>query len=110
MESDLDNPNNTDLILDDVDVTINENSYSDIPECIHEIKDKENCNPYLLACNACCQGNGICLLNPLSICYNMSMEEYKKYMQDLKDMEKEFEDFLDSSEGKELLEEIKNSL
>ena len=98
------------LILDDVDVEIDFDPYINVPECIHKPISNIGCNPFELACDSRCQGAGICPMNPLSECYNMSLEDFRIYLNEIKIFESYMEEFLDSDEGKEMIEELKNVL
>lgn len=98
------------LILDDVSVDINEDPYASVPDCIHTLASDDDCKPMELRCDARCQGAGICLMNPLSECYNMTVEDYKIFLDEMKTFEQYCEEFLDSEEGQAMLEEMRDVL
>lgn len=97
------------LVLDDASIQIKD-PYENIPECIHTPVSGDDCKPLELKCDARCQGAGICPMNPFSECYNMTMEDYKVFLDEMKTFETYCNEFLDSEEGQAMLAEMREVL
>ena len=80
--------------------------WENIPECIYQINNHDDCNPLEFSCDARCQGVGHCMLNPLSECYNMNMEDYKEFLEETAKFVLWFKEFMETQEGKEALESL----
>ncbi len=49
----------------------------------YEITDRTKCDPFNYACNESCENKKLCLFNPSSICYNSTMEDFKKFVNNM---------------------------
>ena len=65
------------LILDDCSINI-----EDIPKCIYEIKDNTSCDPFNMKCDKSCEYSKDCIYNYRSSCYNMSISDFKIYVEE----------------------------
>ena len=65
------------LILDDCSVEI-----EDIPDCIYKIKDTTTCDPLNMKCDKSCEYSKDCVFNYRSNCYNMSISDFKIYVEE----------------------------
>jgi hypothetical protein len=87
-----------------------DNMYKDMPECIYTPVSKNACNPIELMCDGRCQGSGHCIFNPFSEFYNMSMDEFKQVIKDAEEYMKWLADFIETDEGKRMIQEFEQSL
>ena len=64
-------------------LVINDCKVKERPPLRYEIKDKTKCDPFNYACDMTCENKKLCLFNPSSICYNATMEDYKKFIHNM---------------------------
>lgn len=89
------------LILDDCSVNI-----EDINKCIYEIKDDTACDPFNMKCDKSCEYSKDCIYNYRSGCYNMSISDFKIYVEEAIMLDQYCKEFLSSEECEHMIKEL----
>src|SRR5574344_2295650 len=64
----------------------------------YKIADRTKCDPFNYACDKSCDNKKLCLFNPSSICYNSTMEDFKKFIHNMSEFQEYYLHELNRSE------------